>query len=233
MENNLKQTLYVEFYGLPGCGKSTVSNIVAQWLRVDGFVVDEPSYIEDHKPVYKRKLKKLLFGCLWALFRYASFKSVSRLVAENGYNGFEKFTQTVNVLQKLCVYKKKSGHIIIWDQGIFQAAVSLSVKGKLSASDNLQRIIGFLPDDLTIQRVYIPTELAVSLKRMEGRRTNDSRVERLEGEENKLNMLRAFESGIDSIRSSYIGDDKEIIANLNDKLDAIVENVYDNLKKRL
>lgn len=229
MEHTLTHPIFVEFYGLPGSGKSTVSNIVAQWLRVDGYIVDEPSYKEDHRPAFQRKIRKLLIGCLWALSRKASFKSVSRLVAENGYKGFEKFTQTVNVLQKLNVYWGKTDRIVLWDQGIFQAAVSLSIKGKLSAFDNLQKIMSFLPDDVFIQRVYIPVEFAVSLVRMESRKTKDSRVDRLEGEENKLNMLRTFETGIESIRNSYTGGDSEIIAGKYDKLEVIIEYVYNSL----
>lgn len=234
MENSLAHPLFIEFYGLPGCGKSTVSTRVAEWLRVDGYVVDEPSYLEDHKPAFKRKLWKLFVGCSWFLFRHVLYKSISSLVAENGYDGVERFTQSVNLIQKFGIYKRNNtGRIIIWDQGIIQAAISLSIKGKLSASENLQRIKSYLSDDLLILRVYLPTELAVSLKRMECRRTNDSRVEKLDGEESKLNMLRAFETGIDSIRGSYKGGEAEIIANASDRLDANVEFVYHSIKQRL
>lgn len=234
MEDPLAHPIFIEFYGLPGSGKSTVSTKVAEWLRADGFVVEEPSYIEDHKPAFKRKLLKLFVGCSWFLFRHNSFKRFSSLVAENGYKGFERFTQSVNLFQKVSIYKRNNnGRIIIWDQGIIQAAISLSVKGKLSAIDNLYRIRGFIPKNLSILRVYLPIELEVTLKRMENRKTNDSRVEKLDDEESKLNMLRAFEIGIDSIRSSYEGGDAEIIANKSDRLETNVEFVYHSIKQRL
>ena len=54
--------------GLPGCGKSTVSHLLAERLRVEGFKVSEPSYSIDHQKPLWRKIRKFLLGLYYYIF---------------------------------------------------------------------------------------------------------------------------------------------------------------------
>lgn len=227
MENSLAQSLFVEFYGLPGCGKSTISHILANRLMDDGFAVEEPSFTEDHRPKFARKILKLLYGCYGFVFHYSTYRRIVNLVYENGYMGYEKFTQTVNVLQKVNVYRKEnSKKIVIWDQGIIQAAISLSINKQISAFDNLIRIEDIISKDVIYYRVFIPVERSVVLERMKKRNTNDSRVEKIEGETKKMNFLKLFEDGIYSIRKGLVAKKLDIILDEEGDVNILADKVY-------
>ena len=90
MEVNLKEPIHIEFFGLPGCGKSTISHQVAERLRAKGYKVYEPTYYSDHnlKPVC-RKLRKLLATMYYSISHHKEYLSLIRLAKENGYTGFK------------------------------------------------------------------------------------------------------------------------------------------------
>lgn len=234
MENNLKQTLYVEFYGLPGCGKSTISHILAKRLMDDGFTVVEPSFTEDHRTKFVRKIIKLLYGCYGYVFHHSTYRKISGLVYENGYVGFEKFTQTVNVLQKVNVYRKdNTKKIVIWDQGIIQASISLSVTEHVEAFDNYRFLEEFFSKNSLVIRIYMPIDKNMALERMAGRKTNDSRVERIGGYSNKMKLLDNFEDGIKSIRDGLKEYNVEIVVDGHNDISVITDVIYQTIKKNI
>lgn len=224
-------SLYVEFYGLPGCGKSTISHVVAEKMRYAGYIVNEPSYDLDHgnKPVW-RKIKKLWLTFVYLVFHNRTFNSVSRIVSDNGYNGKAKLEQISNVIQKLIIYRERTlSHAIIWDQGLVQAAISLSLNGKMEAAANLNRLVELLPSDINWLNILIDVDENLSLQRMTMRKTNDSRVERIKDKDKKHQMMSCFVANIDSISKSidvFIVDGK---INLEQQANQIYDIVFHRL----
>ena len=218
----------MEFYGLPGCGKSTVSHAVARLLREDGYSVQEPSFGIDHQPNYIKRPRKLAIACWWYLFHHNEYCSIRSVVLQNGYDGLEALTQTANVIQKIKAYNQKgNAQITIWDQGLIQAAVSLSVKGKVTAGENYRRLLPFVKREPRIVPVYMPVTIDVALKRMNDRHTNDSRVEKLKLGEQKTAMLRRLQDGIDSTMVFFdnIPIVIEDISDLNEKVSVTYQEV--------
>ncbi len=204
MENSLKQVLFIEFFGLPGCGKSTLSHLLLERLRAVGLKVSEPSYVIDHRRPLLRKIHKLFLGGYYYSLKHGMYKSVYKIVNKNGYRGAECFTQTVNILQKLATYgKSQTAQIVIWDQGLVQAAISLSLLGKVEAADNLQILFGFLPSTKNIYNVFINVDEELAFERMSKRSTNDSRIEKTKNEEQKSLLFRRFQKGVCSINSIF------------------------------
>ena len=223
-------SLFVEFYGLPGCGKSTVSHLVAERLRNNGCSVNEPSYKLDHgKPVW-RKIKKLWLTLFFLVFHHRTFKIVRRIVSDNGYKGMTQLEQIVNVIQKIYIYREQTfSNIIIWDQGLVQAAISLSLNGKMEAAANLNKLVELIPSDIRFINILLDVDENLSLQRMAMRKTNDSRVERIKDKEKKHQMMSCFVANIDSISKSidvFIVDGK-----IN--LEQLANQIYDIVFHRL
>ena len=58
----------LEFFGMPGSGKSTVSHLLAERLRGNGYTVIEPSWLIDNKKSkVKRLCKKMLLAIIYEL----------------------------------------------------------------------------------------------------------------------------------------------------------------------
>lgn len=225
MEHIVEEPLFVEFYGLPGCGKSTVSHLVATRLRDKGYMVDEPSYVIDRNcSPFFRKLKKLSIYLSWLAFHNNTFQRVNVIVGRNGYAGVAKIEQISNVLQKISVYQKREqNRIVIWDQGLLQASISLSLKGKVKAIDNLKGLQNVIGSDIEIMSVLISIEERVALERMSKRPTNDSRVERLKDDYQKHEMMSRFQNEIDVINNSFNG----IVVNGNNGIDEQVKQIME------
>ena len=233
MEHPLKNTLFLEFYGLPGCGKSTVSHVVALLLQEKGYTVDEPSFNIDHQRTLLRLSKKLSIVCCWLVTHNKEFCCIRSVVKRNGYEGMGALAQMVNVVQKIRQYNHNAGtQICIWDQGLVQACISLSINGKVPAEENYASLLPLIKRDIKIVPVYMPVEINVALKRMNERSSNDSRVEQLSRQEQKKEMLMQFQKGIDSIQNTITGknvvvEDLEILA---DKVSLTLQKVLEAIK---
>ena len=194
MEVNLKEPIYIEFFGLPGCGKSTISHLVAERLRAKGYKVYEPTYYSDHnlKPVC-RKLRKLLATMYYSISHHKEYLSLIRLAKENGYTGFkDSFKQIVNIVPKVKFYQKNESAIYIWDEGICQSAISLAMNSSVDAREVEKELIT-IAGQRKIVKVYLKTDIETALKRMAGRSSNDSRVEQESDANMKYEIMKRFE----------------------------------------
>lgn len=179
MENFIMQPLFLEFYGLPGCGKSTVSHLLADYLREKTVIVSEPSYLLDHRVSHPlRAFKKLSFYCKEALLNHKLFKRINTIVEKNGYKGIGRIMQTANVLLKIGEYRKpQAAQVLIWDQGLIQAAVSLSITEKHEAVSIFDELSQFLPENIRMISVLLSIDSKEALARIKVRSSNDSRIE--------------------------------------------------------
>lgn len=198
--------MFVEFFGLPGCGKSTVSHLLAERLREEGFNVSEPSYCIDHQKPIWRKVRKLLLGFYYYILYRELYDAIKEIVRKNGYKETEAFTQIVNIMQKVVAYRKcRDVQIVIWDQGLVQAAISLSLLGYVNAENNLRKLIGFISPPVRTHNVLIDIDENLAIHRMAMRTSNDSRVEKIIDKERKSILLHQFQECVDSIKNSYKG----------------------------
>ena len=188
----------LDFYGLPGCGKSTVSHLVAEKLRSINYVVEEPSYWLDHdmRPAV-RKLKKLFAAAGYAVRRPSTAKVILSLVQQNGYHKAGRIlSQSINVATKLSAIEKKYTRCdyIIFDEGIRQAAVSLAVSTSPDrVNQNMIELNGLLPRNIKCYSVYIWENIATSMERMDGRMKHDSRAEKEKDNNKRRSLLEKFE----------------------------------------
>lgn len=205
MENSQNKPLFVEFYGLPGCGKSTISHDVALSLRKKGKGVSEPSFDIDHiKNSTLRKVRKLVTTILWYVCHNGTFRRISEIVEDNNYSGISKIEQISNIIQKVKEYRKRRGcEVVMWDQGIVQAAISLSINGNKSSSENLKELYDIIPSGLHIMHILISIDSKTVIDRMAQRKSNDSRVEKLKDADEKEKMLQSFIDGISSIERIF------------------------------
>ncbi len=205
MEVNLKKPVHVEFYGLPGCGKSTVSHMVAEQLRANGIKVYEFSYFYDHnlKPTVRRFLKLFSTVC-FCLSSPKACKSLWRLVKENGYISFrDSFRQIVNIAPKIMFYKKKEKAVYLWDEGLVQSAISLTVNSRIDIKKTEESLLS-IAVQREIKKVYLKVDKEIALQRMGRRNNNDSRIERELDEDRKQVMMVRFEECCKGIRTENV-----------------------------
>lgn len=196
MGNLIKKVIHIEFYGLPGSGKSSVSHLVAKQLRSMGMVVKEPSYESDHgHSLFGRVLLKLSKTAYYMYHNFNDFNLVVKLVKKNGYTSiFSSISQLVNIIPKIGVYKSMSNNydICIWDEGLIQSSISLSLNSGILPSKNyyeLKKISGHSTD---VIKVYIDVELVEVLKRIENRKDGRSRVDQEKDTRSRRIILTKF-----------------------------------------
>ena len=229
MGNNLNKTLHLEFYGMTACGKSTVSHILAGKLRQDGFSVAEPNYdIVYGIGSLSRRLLKAKRTVGYSMRYPARTAEVKRIVEANGYKNIKQsLPQIVNIIQKLYIYTSKNTDtdICIWDQGIIQAAISLSVTGCISSAENEKRIIELLPGDTYIKKIYLTEDLPVIKERLNKRETNNSRIEKIKDEGERDKMLLIFEDACNAIKT----DNGLVIDGRGDAPETVAERIKNAL----
>ena len=200
MEVNLNTPIVLEFYGLPGCGKSTISHKLADNLRSKGLSVWEPSYEIDRKfGKTMRKVVKFAKLVSFAICSHRTYKGVSGLVKANGYQGMSALRQLANIAHKIDSYKMADRwDVTIWDEGLVQASISLAVNGSRNASENESHLMLYT-GDVKYVKVYTKVDKDTALERMKGRSTYDSRVEKMASREDQIAFLEGFETACESI----------------------------------
>ena len=190
----------MEFYGLPGSGKSTTAKIVAEGLRQKGYDVKEPSAEIDGYAAFRRVMTKAVRAVVFYLTHPDILCEAKMLVHRNGYARFGVWPQMVNIAQKLLAYHGNVGPCVyVWDEGIVQAAISLSVGGTVVSSDNEQWFRTHIPNGPIVIKIYLETPLEIVGKRLENRNDGQSRVEREQDETKKAELLRKFETACEEI----------------------------------
>lgn len=222
-------SIHLEFYGVPGSGKSTVSELVARELEVRGVSVCRASAaVENMGSPAARRLIKLFRAASFTLSHPALTASVRRLAAENGYKtAGDRCRQTVNVIQKLHLYAKADPGVYIWDEGLTQAAVSLSVGGDVKSAHNESALLELSGNGPRRVRIYLREDPDVVLKRLEKRKTNDSRVEKESDPARRRKLLEKFCSACDGIEPDIVIDGSD------ESPSAVARKVLETLDGRL
>ncbi len=193
MENNIV-TKCIEFYGLPGCGKSTVSHELVKVLLKQGYSVIEPIYILDHKkrPII-RKILKITATIKFIIKKPLFFKKIIKIILRFS-DITNTFSNIISFTTKFYYLDKYHGKVdfIVFDEGIIQGIVSIMIDNLKFANKITEIYFEIIDGKYRILPVYIDESVTCSLKNMNKRETNDSRVEKIKDNNKKANIMNRY-----------------------------------------
>jgi thymidylate kinase len=179
-----ERALIVEFVGLPGSGKSTVSHSVAEILRGAGQPVSERSFEIAHRlSASLRRLAKLRLACRTLRLHPRWALSLAIQIARTGQPSWREAAARIFELLYVCglvAEQSRQAGIHLLDQGFFVALWSICLSA--SSSVSLGRLVeigtkccGRSPADLVI---VLEVEPATAVERLLRRPGTTSRLEK-------------------------------------------------------
>lgn len=206
MADSIKKVTVLDFFGLPGCGKSTVSHLLAEKLREKGYGVFEPSYdLDHHLSCNKRKLVKLGQYIMYSLIHPVKSCKVSKLVKNSEYEKKSQIlSQRINITTKFFALKRTGMDYIIFDEGFGQAAISLSFNNGICGDvvPNYERIIEMCDNSFDLKPLYLKAEIETALKNMKKRGGHDSRVDAETDDTKRYEMMCDFYKLCECLKNS-------------------------------
>ena len=177
-----KTPAFVEFVGLPGSGKTTLSHGTAVILREKNTTVIEPTYlINNEMREIRRYLTKLWYSTKLVLLRPAWALKWFFLVVQSRQKTVREFLlMIINCFFVLEIYRHHSrrNDICFLDQGICQAFLSLSYNSKTEdfIRRQLDAVWGFL-SPLDFRIFHVETDFDTVIQRLKKRHKRQSRLE--------------------------------------------------------
>lgn len=224
MERNM---ICIDFLGLPGSGKSTLSHLLSERFHKDLDVV-EPSYHLDHEcGCLQRCSFKILGVLIYAFYHPFWFWHLMQIIYKQ-HSPLKKtfFVNLLNVAYKLNELASKKLCVVIFDQGLWQSVLSLYYQdSEISTeefADTYSKIQRLAPAVRTIS-VYVKTDIETSIDRMRRRHSNVSRVESLD-EKSMKEELRSQKRLIEAVEY-----DIEVDSSKND-IATCVDYLYNKTK---
>jgi thymidylate kinase len=197
----MKSPIVIDFLGLPGCGKSTVSSLVASELRMKGFNVSEKVYsIGNQLSLGRRYAVKLSYATGLALSHPRTAIELVKQCAPNMFRSkSEMLKQQINVFYVLETIRREKKAICVADQGIAQAVASLCVwkQGSVSCSERIRTYMHYVQRPIVF--VYLRCDKETALQRIALRKNGFSRVEAERIESDREEMLSIFEKSIECV----------------------------------
>jgi hypothetical protein len=179
--------------------------MVAEQLQSQGVRIYEPSYDFDHNlnPIF-RKICKMFITICFCINHHKEYKALQHLAKKNGYISLKNnIKQLVNIIPKIKYYQKSETSVYIWDEGLVQSAISLTLKSRINARKVEKDLISIVGQKKII-KVHIRTDIKTALHRMTKRSSNDSRVEQEHDERKKQAIMIWFEESCNQIDGDII-----------------------------
>lgn len=194
----------VELSGIPGAGKSTISNGLVRALVAAGHAADEPLVIvaPSLHPL-RRSIRKLELAVVEVLRDPAAAVRLVVAVRRSGQPMRDLVHRSQNwlVVRALLRRARRRPGIHVFDQGLVQELCSIGYRGRwrecLDAATPGRADLA--PD--VIVRVAAP--IAIAQRRLGGRRGAQSRVETLEAAEQER-VLRHQDAELDDIERAWM-----------------------------
>jgi shikimate kinase len=171
----------IEFIGLPGVGKSELSQRVAQQFAANGASVRQPSHVLAHGlgRTQRRFWKAAHVLREVLLHPVASLRTMRFIAATRQRDPHARWNLAFNWLLVVALTRRaRRGHgLHVFDQGVLQAIWSVALEGDVDAAMALLAHVGdsiALPDVV----VLVEADLATVKDRLERRPEHDSRLER-------------------------------------------------------
>ncbi len=202
-------TQFIEFYGLPASGKSTISHLLSNELRKRSKTVAEPTFYLDHtcsKSV--RRIKKTV-GFLKFVLRYVNKgRDLMNFLKSKGYTGSSKLHHAINISHKLWVYYHPKTDYVVFDEGLVQSAISITNDEKCTF-ENMMHLFNLCPQREVV-KIYLKVDEELALCRMQNREKHDSRIEKIDDPIEKDNVTRMFAKKCNSIPFETVIDNKSM-----------------------
>lgn len=229
MGNNLNKPVCIDFFGLPGCGKSTLSHLASQKLRCEGLEVKEVSYDMDHgNGSMLRTWKKIIATIRLFLCYPRLFWRVSKSLSTNGISLFGKlyFKHIINLSYKICALK---GHydIILFDEGFCQAVLSISVNNDGIREYCYESLIGAIASNRRMISVYVKIEPDTALARIRMRNDGQSRFDQFSYEDAIIEMKK-METLCGTLPQTLVLDNEN-----SEGVNVLVEIVVSGIRKEI
>ncbi len=184
---DIVKTICLDFYGLPGSGKSTLSHLVAERLRKSA-TVSEPSYALDHGcSTFGRIIGKLYAVIKLLIKEPILFWKIINIIKNCGFKIYNKvfYLHLLNICYKIKSLNNSSSDFVVFDQGLWQSAMSLFYRKDnksyfLNVYDKLQSLVN---KNVKFVNVKIMVDIDTAIERMDNRHTNISRVQLLKNED--------------------------------------------------
>ncbi|CDX14016.1 conserved hypothetical protein [Mesorhizobium sp. ORS 3324] len=127
---------FVEFFGLPGIGKTTASGLLANSLRRCGPLLGDVRIARESRSFIERQAHRI--GVVAPRLRNAEFRSlvgrIARFVFESGQASVADMIRVIWNLSALVAYVEneriRTNSIVIMDQGLLQGFWSIFLKSK-------------------------------------------------------------------------------------------------------
>ena len=222
----MTKCVHVEFYGLPGSGKSTISHMVAKELMANGFSVCEPSFYSDHlrHPIL-RKIVKLYKTLIFSLRYPKSIIKIYKLLSQGGISQLSHFLQHIlNIAPKLNYYIHSKDKIYIWDEGLIQSSISASLEHPMN-TDIIAKELFDISKNREVIKIYVKIDIDTALKRLEGREKHDSRVEKEQDFLKKNDLMKKLNDSCDNIDGKILRINNRKSNNIDEVYKYIVESI--------
>lgn len=212
MSNN--KIVFLEFNGIPGSGKTTLSNSVIENQSGMDFVVESYQQVIE-KPTRKnlKQLVKYLIHVKLSSFRMGCL-GMMYLLTNRKFNR-KNWLRIVAIIIIYDFYQKKSieqsEEVILVDQGIVQQIVSISYETELLSDWFVRKMITRIKKkELNLYIVNVDLDVTESFDRLNRRVGNISRIQKMNREQgietlktqqNNFNIIREIitKTGIASI----------------------------------
>ncbi|CAN7630298.1 hypothetical protein [Mesorhizobium sp. LjNodule214] len=175
---------FVEFFGLPGIGKTTASSLLANSLRRCGPLVGEVQIAWGTRTFISRQIYRI--GILAPRFMDREFRSlfarIARFVIESGQSSIVDAIRVIWNLSVLVAYveneRPRRNTIVIMDQGLLQGFWSILLKSKHRATSEkwLDILSAIGVHDMVF--VHLRGETGVARDRLQTRGDRSSRMQR-------------------------------------------------------
>lgn len=175
---------FIEFFGLPGIGKTTASCLLTERLRRAGSVVDEKRMTWEDKPLVARQLNRL--SLVLPRLRNRDFRSIAlriaKFVAEDGQEAPADLMRWTWSLWSVAAYivdeRSKDADVTVLDQGLLQGFWSILLKSRNRGTSehwlDIMSAIGL--DDIVF--VDLRGSIDLARNRIRGRDDRASRLQR-------------------------------------------------------
>jgi hypothetical protein len=191
-----KATLIVEFVGLPGVGKSTLSHRVAEELRKDFANVEEPSFIASHRHGRISQALKTYGLALKTIIMHPAFSlnSIQTIWNSEQRSFSEAKNMIINWLYVSASSRRASNisglHVL--DQGSIQAIWSVAMRAGSQNWISLMDLL-IMNYNCRVIVVWVSAQIPTVVRRMKNRERKQSRFDRLSNDEVLSTMKRGGE----------------------------------------
>lgn len=172
--------MLVEFFGIPGAGKSTISHRVSERLKNEGRSVEEPMYALTHEaPSAKRYLYKSMYAAYGVALRPAEARSIGALIA--GTDQPSRLTLVKTIFNWLFVsgviHSRDRDTLHVLDQGLCQAAWSVALGAERDRVEELcEAAVSTLSRTERTLIILVDIAPETARKRLSARSDDGSRV---------------------------------------------------------